>query len=68
MKIRTITIWNIAEKKPDPQEMIVADTGQEWFILMYEEQDYGYEWEDDQEVHFFQWFSLGELHGEQENN
>jgi hypothetical protein len=64
-KVLQVTLWDVKEKLPESNTMIIADDG-EWHILMYEGENTGYGWEDDQLVTFSQWAYLDDLNSAQQ--
>jgi hypothetical protein len=61
---KTVTIYEVSERLPEAGTMILADTGGEWYILMYESGAAGLEWENgsrEGEQEFVRWAYLGDL-------
>lgn len=62
MKSVTVNIYDVEmDGLPDHNCMILADDGQEWHILVYDQSGAAYAWEYDEPVQFERWAYLSEL-------
>lgn len=62
MQTKTVVIYELSEKTPDENTMILADDGSNWYVLMHDADGIAYEWEGQRDpVEFVRWAYLGDL-------
>lgn len=61
MKKAVVTFYSVEEQLPPYGAMIIADTGQEYHILMSEGGAIAAGWEDEEYIAFQSWAHLGDL-------